>query len=154
MKIMIVGGGGREHAIAWAVAKSPKCEKLYAAPGNAGIAELAECVNISGMDAPALVAFAKENQIDYAVVAWEGDYRYRDGEFRHHQFRGEKWQSVHDAMRQRYLKNGYRVLLTRARQGYVIYVPKGSEYDPTRPPSYYDETYWYLLSAGIRELPV
>ena len=92
-------------------------------------------------------------EIDYAVVAWEGDYRYRDGEFRHHQFRGEKWQSVHDAMRQRYLKNGYRVLLTRARQGYVIYVPKGSEHDPTRPPSYYDETYRYLLSAGIRELP-
>ena len=93
-------------------------------------------------------------EIDYAVVAWEGDYRYQDGEFCHHRFYGERWQTVHDEMRQRYLKNGYRVLLTRARQGYVIYVPKGSEYDPTRPPSYYDETYEYLLSAGIRELPV
>ena len=69
MKIMIVGGGGREHAIAWAVAKSPKCDKLYAAPGNAGIAELAECVDISVMDAPALVAFAKEKEVDFVIVA-------------------------------------------------------------------------------------
>ncbi len=69
MKIMIVGGGGREHAIAWAVAKSPKCDKLYAAPGNAGIAELAECVDISVMDADSLVAFAKEKEIDFVIVA-------------------------------------------------------------------------------------
>ena len=66
---MIVGGGGREHAIAWAVAKSPKCDKLYAAPGNAGIAELAECVDISVMDADSLVAFAKEKEIDFVIVA-------------------------------------------------------------------------------------
>ena len=67
MKILLVGGGGREHAIAWAVAKSPKCDKLYAAPGNAGIAELAECVPISVMDAPALVSFAKEKEIDFVI---------------------------------------------------------------------------------------
>ena len=69
MKIMIVGGGGREHAIAWAVAKSPKCDKLYAAPGNAGIAQLAECVDISVMDAEKLVAFAKEKEVDFVIVA-------------------------------------------------------------------------------------
>ncbi|MBQ2054611.1 MAG: phosphoribosylamine--glycine ligase [Eubacterium sp.] len=69
MKIMIVGGGGREHAIAWAVAKSPKCDKLYAAPGNAGIASLAECVDISVMDADSLVAFAKDKEIDFVIVA-------------------------------------------------------------------------------------
>ena len=91
-------------------------------------------------------------EIDYAVVAWEGDYRYHDGEFCHHRFYGDKWQNVHDVMLQRYLKNGYRVLLTRARQGYVIYVPKGSKYDPTRPPHYYDETFEYLLESGIRPL--
>ena len=91
-------------------------------------------------------------EIDYAVVAWEGDYRYHNGEFFHHRFYGDKWQNVRDVMLQRYLKNGYRVLLTRARQGYVIYVPKGSEYDPTRPPHYYDETYEYLLAAGIKPL--
>ncbi|SNU05267.1 phosphoribosylamine--glycine ligase [Lachnospiraceae bacterium] len=69
MKIMIVGGGGREHAIAWAVAKSPLCDKLYAAPGNAGISELAECVDISVMDAPKLVEFAKANEVDFVIVA-------------------------------------------------------------------------------------
>lgn len=92
-------------------------------------------------------------EIDYAIVAWEGDYRYHDGEFCHYRFYGDKWQNVRDVMLQRYLKNGYRVLLTRARQGYVIYVPKGSRYDPTRPPHYYDETYEYLLASGIRPLP-
>ena len=68
MKVLIVGGGGREHAITWAVAKSPRVDKIYAAPGNAGIAELAECVNISVMDADTLVAFAKEKAVDFVVV--------------------------------------------------------------------------------------
>ena len=69
MKILIVGGGGREHAIAWKLAKSPKVEKLYCAPGTAGIAEVAECVNIGVMEFDKLVAFAKEHAIDLTVVA-------------------------------------------------------------------------------------
>ena len=69
MKILIVGGGGREHAIAWKLAKSPKEEKMYCAPGNAGIAEVAECVNIGVMEFDKLVAFAKEHEIDLTVVA-------------------------------------------------------------------------------------
>lgn len=69
MKILIVGGGGREHAIAWKLAKSPKVEKLYCAPGNTGIAEVAECVNIGVMEFDKLVAFAKEHEIDLTVVA-------------------------------------------------------------------------------------
>ena len=69
MKILLVGGGGREHAIAWAVSKSPLCDKLYAAPGNAGIAEFAECADISVMDAQKLVAFAKEKDVDFVIVA-------------------------------------------------------------------------------------
>lgn len=69
MKILIVGGGGREHAIAWKLAKSPKVEKLYCAPGNAGIAEVAESVNIGVMEFDKLVAFAKEHAIDLTVVA-------------------------------------------------------------------------------------
>ena len=69
MKSLIVGGGGREHAIAWKLAKSPKVEKLYCAPGNAGIAEVAECVNIGVMEFDKLVAFAKEHAIDLTVVA-------------------------------------------------------------------------------------
>ena len=91
-------------------------------------------------------------EIDYAVVAWEADYRYEDGGFGFHRFRGKKWQNINDAVQRRYLKNGYRVLLTRARQGFVIYVPRGSETDPTRLPAWYDATYQYLRSAGIREL--
>ena len=69
MKVLIVGGGGREHAIAWKLAKSPKVEKMYCAPGNAGIAEVAECVNIGVMEFDKLVAFAKEHEIDLTVVA-------------------------------------------------------------------------------------
>ena len=69
MKVLIVGGGGREHAIAWAVAKSPRVDKIYAAPGNAGIAEVAECEDISVMDAEKLVAFAKEKEVDFVIVA-------------------------------------------------------------------------------------
>ena len=68
MKVLIVGGGGREHAIAWKVAKSPKVEKLYCAPGNAGIAEVAECVNIGVMEFDKLTAFARENQIDLTII--------------------------------------------------------------------------------------
>ena len=68
MKVLIVGGGGREHAITWAVAKSKRVDKIYAAPGNAGIAELAECVDISVMDKENLVKFAKENDIDFVIV--------------------------------------------------------------------------------------
>lgn len=68
MKVLIVGGGGREHAIAWKVVQSPKVDKLYCAPGNAGIANVAECVDIGVMDFEAQVAFAKEQQIDLVIV--------------------------------------------------------------------------------------
>ncbi len=67
MKVLLVGSGGREHALAWAISKSPKCEKLYCAPANAGIAACAESVNIGAEDIDALVAFAKENNIDLVV---------------------------------------------------------------------------------------
>mgnify|MGYP001143382164 CR=1 FL=1 len=68
MKVLIVGGGGREHAIAWKISQSPKVEKLYCAPGNAGIAKVAECVDIGVMDFEKLVAFAGEQAIDLVVV--------------------------------------------------------------------------------------
>lgn len=68
MNVLIVGGGGREHAIATKCSESKRVTKLYAAPGNAGIAKLAECVDISVMDAAALVAFAKEHDIDLAII--------------------------------------------------------------------------------------
>lgn len=71
MKVLIVGSGGREHAIAWAVQKSPKVDKIYCAPGNAGISEYAECVNIGAMEFDALAAFAKEHEIDLTIVGMD-----------------------------------------------------------------------------------
>ena len=71
MKVLIVGSGGREHAIAWSVAESPKVDKIYCAPGNAGIAEFAECVNIKAMEFDKLVAFAKENAIDLTIIGMD-----------------------------------------------------------------------------------
>lgn len=71
MKILIVGSGGREHAIAWSVSKSPKAEKIYCAPGNAGIAEYAECVPIGAMEFDALAAFAAEKEIDLTIIGMD-----------------------------------------------------------------------------------
>ena len=71
MKILIVGSGGREHAIAWKVSQSPKTEKIYCAPGNAGIEEYAECVPIGAMEFEKLAAFAKEKEIDLTVVGMD-----------------------------------------------------------------------------------
>ena len=71
MKILIVGSGGREHAIAWAAAKSPKTDKIYCAPGNAGIAEFAECVDIGAMEFDKLAAFAKEKEIDLTIIGMD-----------------------------------------------------------------------------------
>ena len=71
MKILIVGSGGREHAIAWKVAQSPKAEKIYCAPGNAGIAEYAECVPIGAMEFDKLAAFAEEKQIDLTIIGMD-----------------------------------------------------------------------------------
>ena len=71
MKVLIVGSGGREHAIAWKVAQSPKVDKIYCAPGNAGIAEYAECVPISAMEFDKLAAFAKEHEVDLTVIGMD-----------------------------------------------------------------------------------
>ncbi len=71
MKVLIVGSGGREHAIAWSVAKSPKVTEIYCAPGNAGIAEYATCVNIGAMEFDKLVAFAKEHAIDLTIIGMD-----------------------------------------------------------------------------------
>ncbi len=71
MNILVVGGGGREHALCWAIAKSPRCTKLYCAPGNAGIAELAECVGVGVEDIAGIVAFAKSAHVDFVVVGPE-----------------------------------------------------------------------------------
>ena len=71
MKVLIVGGGGREHAIALCAAKSNRVDKIYCAPGNAGIAALAECVDIKAMEFEKLTAFAKEKAIDLCIVGMD-----------------------------------------------------------------------------------
>ncbi|HET7319874.1 MAG TPA: phosphoribosylamine--glycine ligase N-terminal domain-containing protein, partial [Nitrospirota bacterium] len=72
MKVLVVGGGGREHALVWKIAQSPKVTKIYAAPGNAGIAQLAECAPVKAEDIAGLVAFARSKAIDLTVVGPEG----------------------------------------------------------------------------------
>lgn len=71
MNILILGGGGREHALAWAVKQNPKCDRLIVAPGNAGIAMLAECADLDIMDGAAVVGFAEENAVDFVIVGPE-----------------------------------------------------------------------------------
>ena len=69
MKVLVVGSGGREHAICWALKKSPKVTELYCAPGNGGIGEIARCVDVKATDIPGMVAWAKEHSIDFVMVA-------------------------------------------------------------------------------------
>ena len=71
MKILIIGSGGREHALAWKAAKSPKVDKIFCAPGNGGIAEFAQCVEIGAMEFEKLADFAEENKIDLTLVGMD-----------------------------------------------------------------------------------
>jgi len=91
-------------------------------------------------------------EIDYAVLAWDADLRYTSNGFDYFKFRGTKWNHVKQEQRQHYLKNAYRVLLTRARQGLIIYIPGGDEEDPSRLTEYYEGTYQYLMHVGIEEI--
>jgi hypothetical protein len=88
-------------------------------------------------------------EVDWTCVAWDADLRHDGQDWAYKSFRGAAWQSVNDHDARIYLKNAYRVLLTRARQGMVIYVPEGDASDATRKPEYYDKTYAYLRAAGI-----
>ena len=89
-------------------------------------------------------------ELDWACVAWDGDFRYTNEGWKYKSFKGNKWQNIKKEERKLYLKNAYRVLLTRARQGMVIVVPQGADDDPTRLPEFYDDTFRYLQSIGIK----
>ena len=91
-------------------------------------------------------------ELDYSVVAWDADYRYVDGEWTYNNFVGNRWTNVSSEERRLYLKNAYRVLLTRARQGMAIFVPAGSDEDQTRNREWYDGIYNYLKTLGIAEI--
>jgi hypothetical protein len=91
-------------------------------------------------------------ELDWACVVWDGDLRFDRDKWSHHQFRGSRWNRINKFERQRYLKNAYRVLLTRARQGMVLVVPEGDDQDLTRASSIYDPTYNYLRTLGLTEI--
>ena len=85
-------------------------------------------------------------EIDYSIVAWDADFRFVNGTWTYNSFTGNKWNNVNSEENKLYLKNAYRVLLTRARQGMAIFIPEGNEADLTRKKEFYDETYAYLKS--------
>ncbi|WP_298347766.1 DUF2075 domain-containing protein [uncultured Dokdonia sp.] len=91
-------------------------------------------------------------EIDWSCLAWGANFYIDNNNWKFQNFKGSKWQNINQEISKSYLKNTYRVLLTRARQGMVIYLPKGSEIDHTRPDCYYDGTWNYLKEIGIEEL--
>ena len=92
-------------------------------------------------------------ELDWTCVCWDADFRYENGAWGSYRFRGTAWQKILQSERRSYLKNAYRVILTRARQGIIIFVPEGDVMDPTRPQEFYDETYLFLKSCGVRDQP-
>jgi hypothetical protein len=91
-------------------------------------------------------------ELDWIGIAWDGDLRFTGSAWTHHYFRGDHWCNIASPENRRYLLNAYRVLLTRARQGMVIYVPPGDSNDPTRSPDFYNPIYEYLTGLGIPTL--
>jgi DUF2075 family protein len=91
-------------------------------------------------------------ELDWVCVTWDADLRRRGDGWSHHSFRGDGWTNIRKDDRRRYQLNAYRVLLTRARQGVVIFVPPGDTTDPTREPGFYDETWEYLRLLGVAEV--
>jgi len=91
-------------------------------------------------------------ELDFTGVCWDADFRHADGGWQAWSFKGTKWQKIKNDFNQLYLKNAYRVILTRARQGMVIFVPHGDDADATRPKHFYDETWDFLQSCGLKAL--
>lgn len=91
-------------------------------------------------------------ELDWACVTWDGDFRFNGAGWNYHDFRGHRWVNIKNAENKTYLRNAYRVLLTRARQGMVIFVPPGDSEDPTRSPGFYNPTFQYLRDLGIPEV--
>ncbi len=90
-------------------------------------------------------------ELDWTGVCWDANLRFM-GAWETHRFSGSRWKNVNNPSDQRYLVNAYRVLLTRARQGMIIFIPEGEDTDPTRPAAYYDGTYDYLVACGARPI--
>lgn len=88
-------------------------------------------------------------ELDWTCVAWDANLRKKNGVWEYKNFRGTEWQNINDQIRKRYLLNTYRVLLTRARQGMIIFIPEGNETDRTRLPDFYNPVYEYFIKCGV-----
>jgi DUF2075 family protein len=91
-------------------------------------------------------------EIDWVRLAWDINYFFKDDKWNCQNFSGTKWQNIHNENDKTYLQNAYRVLLTRARQGLIIYIPEGDDLDHTRPKELYDETFSFFKYCGIEVL--
>ncbi|MDR1130871.1 MAG: DUF2075 domain-containing protein, partial [Oscillospiraceae bacterium] len=91
-------------------------------------------------------------ELDWTIVCWDANLRFVRDHFEYYSFTGSKWTNINKPENVLYLKNAYRVLLTKARQGMIIFIPHGSDVDLTRPHDYYDGTYRYLKEIGIQEI--
>lgn len=91
-------------------------------------------------------------ELDWVCVTWDADFRFNGSGWNYHYFRGDRWCNVGKADKRAFLRNAYRVLLTRARQGMIVFVPPGDEGDPTRSPAFYNSTFGYLHELGIPEI--
>jgi DUF2075 family protein len=91
-------------------------------------------------------------ELDWTCICWGADFYLENNNWNYRNFKGTKWQNINSEIGKKYLKNAYRVLMTRARQGMVIFIPKGSDEDKTRCKKYYDHTYNYLRRIGIKQI--
>jgi hypothetical protein len=90
-------------------------------------------------------------ELDWVGMCWDANLRRENGGWSYWNFRGTRWEKVRDTLRVSFLLNAYRVLLTRARQGMIIFVPNGSDIDETRAPEFYDRTFSFLEDCGLRQ---
>lgn len=91
-------------------------------------------------------------EIDYVCLAWDINFYFNNNEWNYQSFEGSKWKAINSEIDKSYLRNAYRVLMTRARQGLIIFIPHGDNLDPTRPKELYDNTYNFLSSCGIQTI--
>jgi len=89
-------------------------------------------------------------ELDWTCIAWDANLRIENGLWKYKNFRGTEWQNIKSEINKRYLLNAYRVLLTRARQGMVIFIPEGDKSDRTRMPEFYDPVLHYFLQCGVQ----
>ena len=91
-------------------------------------------------------------ELEWVCVTWDADLRFNGSGWDYHDFRGDRWCNMANRDNRAYLRNAYRVLLTRARQGMVVFVPHGEASDPTRSASFYDSTFNYLRELGVPQI--